>query len=160
MTKEAAQLVGRNEALKFVTVGLIIAYLIMALLAGFSWFLLADYQLNLLIAIAAMYACGYFYGRLAGVAILIKGKGYLWIGFLYGFLTLITATFISSWTGFFQQGIKEMGEVNDPFGDYIFKPLFLVTIVGLIPVSLVGFWFGHRIRKKGTALGKTPANSL
>ncbi len=149
MTKETAQLIGAKEAIRFVSAGLIIAYLIMSILAGFSWFLLGNYQLNLLIAIVIIYLCGYFYGQLAGVAILVKRKECLLIGLIYSFLILITATFLSSLTGFFQEVYKSTSKTDDPVGDYIFRPLFLVCFVGLIPAIFLGFWFGSRIKNKG-----------
>jgi len=150
--KEIAKRIGRKEAIKFVTVGLGIAYLIMALLAGPLFLFQIGFQINLAIAVVVIYTCGYFYGQLAGVAILIKERNYLWIGLLYSFLTLTTAILISSWTGFFQEGIKNLGTPDNPFVDYIIRPLVVITLFGLIPVIAVGFWFGSSIRKKGRKL--------
>lgn len=96
-----------------------------------------------------MYISGFFYGQRAGIAILIKGQNYIWIGFLYALLTLETTTFLASWVGFLQQGISKIGSPDDPFVDYIGKPMFAITIFGLIPVIGVGIWFGMSIFKKG-----------
>jgi hypothetical protein len=156
MTKETAKKIGRNEAFKSVTIGLIVAQVIMTLLSsetnlfkGFFWFIEFNYKLNVVIAIIAIYLCAYFYGQIAGKAIIINGKDHLWTGFLYGLLTLVTSTFLASWTGFFQEGIDNLGTSDEPFNDYIIKPLFWVTIFGIVPVLIVGFWFGSRIREKG-----------
>jgi len=62
--------------------------------------------------------------------------------------------FLASWTGFFQEGLEDVGRQGSPFFDYIFTPLFSVTFFGLLPVLVVGFWFGSRIHKEGKSLVK------
>jgi hypothetical protein len=159
MTKEKAKQIGSRQALKSVALGLLTAQLIMTLLSsdsgilkGFFWFIDFSYNINLLIGVIVMLLCGHFYGQRAGFEILMKRKDYSWVGFKYGFLTLITTAFLSSWTGFFQEGIHNIGTNDEPFTDYIFKPLFWITVFGLIPVVLVGFWFGSQINKQGGKL--------
>jgi len=150
ITEETAKKTGAKQALKFVSVGLGIAYLIMSLLAGPLFLIEAtSLYLNLICAIVIMYILGFFYGQRAGIAILIKEKNYIWIGFLYALLTLVTTIFLASWVGFFQYGINKIGTPDDPFVDYIGRPMFAITIYGLIPVIGVGIWFGTSIFKKG-----------
>jgi hypothetical protein len=66
------------------------------------------------------------------------------MGVKYGFLTLLTATLIGSSVGFIQEGV---GKYNALY-DYYFKPLYWVTMFGIIPVLLVGLWFGRQIKKQ------------
>ena len=155
MTEVEAKKIGSRQALKSVGVGLLIAQLIMTwfssdagLLKGFLWFVSFGYNLNLAIGIVIMLLAGHLFGQLAGKEILIKKKNDLWIGFKYGMATLLTTAFLASWTGFFQEGIDNIGTNDEPFTDYIIKPLFWVFFFGVIPVLFVGFWFGRQIKKR------------
>ncbi len=111
MTTEEARRIGSKQALQAVGIGLIVAQLIMTLLSsdngflkGLIWFTGINFGLNLLIGIVVSLLCGYYFGQRAGVEILIKKRNYAWIGLKYGMLTLLTTAFLSSWTGFFQDG--------------------------------------------------------
>lgn len=157
MTKTEAKRIGSRQGLISVGLGLLIAQLIMALMIStdegfikaFFWFTDIDYWINIVIGIVIMVACGHFYGQLAGKLILIKKWNYVLTGFLIGLAVILTTTFFASWTGFIQEGIDNIGSHDDPFFDYIFKPMYWVTMFGLIPALIVGIWFGGRIRKKG-----------
>jgi hypothetical protein len=161
MTNETAQRIGSKEALKCVTIGLVIAELIMAVLTsdrgflkGLFWFTSVEYKLNLFIALIIFYSCGFVYGRMAGKAIIIRGWNYLLTGLLYGFLIVITTAFLSGWTGYFREGIDLIGSNEDLFADYIMKPVFLVTFFGLVPTTLTGLWFGYSIWKNRKGMQK------
>lgn len=156
--RQRAMHIGRNAAIKYVTFGLLIAQLIMmlvyyrqGLVDSFLWFSDFGYHINLVIAIAAIYFCAYILGGMVGISIIIKRRNYLWAGFLYGLMILIISTFLASLTGFFQERMDDVGDYGygSPFFDYVFKPLFWVTITGIIPVLIVGFRFGFSIYKKG-----------
>lgn len=155
MTIEEAKKIGSTQALKAIGVGILIAQILMTLLnlernilGSFLWFWHVNYILNIIIGIVSMFFCGYFFGAQAGVEILIKNKNYKWVGFKYGIITLFLATFIASWVGFFQEGFKLIGTDDNPFFDYIYKPVFGVLFFGIIPVIFVGFWFGKQIKKR------------
>jgi len=155
VTIEEAKKVGSNQALKSVGIGLLIAQLIMTLLSsdgGFLkellWFTHFGHNLNLAIGAIIMLISGYYFGQRAGYEILIKKKDYTWVGFKYGIIILMTTAFFASWTGFFQEGIRLMGTNDNPFIDYIYKPLFWVFIFVLFPVLIVGFWFGKQIKER------------
>ena len=155
MTEELAKKTGSRQALISVSIGLLIAQLIMTWLSsdsgwinGFLWFVPFSYKLNIIIGATIMLLCGHFFGQRAGIEILIKKKHYTWVGFKYGMSTLLTTAFLASWTGFFQEGIDHIGTNDEPIIDYIFKPVFWIFIFGLIPVLLVGFWFGRQIKKQ------------
>ena len=154
MMPERARTIGRVQAAKAVTIGLCLAYLIMAGLDGNLGWLgrLPRWWPNLLVAIAVMYLCAYVYGGWAGAAILKKKRDAGWVGTVYGVLTLLTVAFLASWVGFFQEGLAKVGTYENPFVDYLVKPLFWVSIVGFLPAALVGLWFGSSIRRNAEQL--------
>lgn len=154
MTEIEAKKIGSCQGLIAVGIGLLIAQLIMTVFSsdkgfinGFFWFTTFSYNLNLIIGAIIMLVSGHLFGQLAGKAILIKKKNYILIGFLCGMATLMTTAFLSSWTGFFQEGISKVGTNDNPFVDYIYKPVFWIFFFGLIPVFIVGIWFGRQIKK-------------
>ncbi|WP_373060435.1 hypothetical protein [Zunongwangia sp. H14] len=157
MTLTEAKKIGSRQGLISVGLGLLIAQLIMTLMIStdegfikaFFWFTDIDYWINILIGAVIMLACGHFYGQLAGKLILIKKWKSVLTGFLIGLAVILTTTFFASWTGFIQEGIDNIGTNDDPFFDYIFKPMYWVTMFGLIPAVVVGAWFGGRIKKIG-----------
>jgi hypothetical protein len=148
MTEIEAKKIGSKQGLFSVGIGLLIAQLIMTLFSSdFSWFTSASFKLNLAIGIMIMLLSGHAFGKLAGKAILIKKRNYILTGFLYGMAVLMTTAFLSSWVGFFQEGIDNIHTNDNPFEDYIFKPVFWIFMFGLIPTFLVGIWFGKQIKK-------------
>ncbi|MEJ8818218.1 hypothetical protein [Lacibacter sp. H407] len=157
MTETEAKKIGSRQGLVCAGLGLFIAQLTMTtmissdqnLFKAFFWFTRVNYKLNLFIGVIILLLCGHFYGQLAGKAILIKKRNPILVGFLCGMTVLFTTAFASSWTGFFQEGIDNIGTNDNPFEDYIFKPLYWVTLFGIIPALLVGIWFGRQIKRKG-----------
>ena len=157
VTVNEAKRIGSKQGLISVILGLLTAQLILILLIApdsgfwesFFWLTEWDYLLNIFVGVFAMLCSGYLYGQFAGKEIIIKRKDHTWVGFKYGILTIWTGTFIGSLVGFFDEGFHKIGMQDDPFYDYIFKPLFWVTAFGLIPGLIVGFWFGRRIKNKG-----------
>lgn len=154
MTEAEAKKIGSSQGLISVVIGLLIAQLIMTwlssdngILEGFFWFTTFSDNLNLIIGAIIMLLSGHFFGQLAGKAILIKRRNYILTGFLCGMAILMTTAFLSSWTGFFQEGISKVGTDDNPFVDYIYKPVFWIFFFGIIPVFLVGIWFGRQIKK-------------
>jgi hypothetical protein len=157
VTVSEAKKIGSRQGLLSVGLGLLIAQATMTyfnypysgLVQAFFWFTSVGYWLNVLIGVVIMLACGHYYGQLAGNLILIKKWNFLLIGFLSGISVIMTTSFFASWTGFIQEGIDNVGTYDDPFYDYIFKPMYWITLIGLIPSIIVGIWFGWRIRLKG-----------
>jgi len=154
MTEIEAKKIGSRQGLISVGIGLLIAQLIMTwissdngIVQGFFWFTTFSYNLNLLIGAFIILISGHIFGQLAGKAILIKKRNYILTGFLCGMACLMTTAFLSSWTGFFQEGISKVGTDDNPFVDYIYKPVFWIFFFGLVPVFLVGIWFGKQIKK-------------
>ena len=136
MKKSEAKRIGSKLAVKSILIGLLIAQCIMTLFASDSgvikaifWFTDFDYLFNIIFAVIVSITVSHFFGKLTGFAI------------------LIVSSFISSWVGFFQEGIDNVGTHDDPFYDYIFKPVYAVTFFGFLPVLIVGSWYGRQIKK-------------
>jgi hypothetical protein len=163
MTATEAKRIGGKQGLIFGGLGILIAQLIMTAMISadksffkaFVWFLEVDYRLNLFIGCIIMLFFGYYYGTIAGKAILLKQRNFVFVGFLCAIAVLLTTAFLAGWVGFFQEGIDNIGTNDNPFEDYIFKPLFWVTLFGIIPALLLGIWFGGQIKRKGKKHNKT-----
>lgn len=140
--------IGYLQAFKAITVGLVIAYVIMALMAGPLWLFHFDYAPTILFAIFTIYVAGYFFGGLTGIWISKRSQLTVLFGIVGGFLIVWTATFCGSLIGFMNECLPNKSEISEPAYDYIFKPMALVTIFGFLPIILVGIWFGLSIKKK------------
>src|SRR5688572_10981384 len=116
-----ARRIGRQQAFKAVSIGLGIAYLIMALLAGPFWLFTFSYALTLIFAALVLYAMGFIFGGLAGTTILIRKWPSVLAGLLYGILLICTGTFCGSLVQYFNEGLINRSPISDPFGDYILK---------------------------------------
>jgi hypothetical protein len=156
MTQQDAKNIGSKQAIKSVLIGILIAQGFMTLLASegsflesFLWFSDFNYILNILTAVVVMFICGHFFGQKAGYQILIQKREASWTGFKFGLLILLVTSFCGSLIGFFQEGVEYIGSSNqNPFLDYIVMPMVMVLLVGIIPVTLIGIWFGKKIEKQ------------
>jgi hypothetical protein len=155
---KTAKQIGQRLAIKSGLIGLLIAYIIfggllyswdMKLFKAVFWIFDVEFWYHLIIGAIGLLTMTYFFGRLAGVEILIKKRNELLTGIKYGLLTLVTGTLIGSSVGFIQEGIDNIGGFGKPFYDYYFKPMYWVTIYGIVPVIIVGLWFGRQIRRQG-----------
>lgn len=158
MDTRTAKHIGQKLAIKSTLIGLLIAYILFGLVIfswdqklfnAIFWILNVEFWYHLLIGAIGLLTMGYFFGRLAGVEILVKRKNELLIGIKYGLLTLVTGTLIGSSVGFIQEGVDDIGGFSNPFYDYYFKPLYWVTMYGIIPVLIVGIMFGRQIKRNG-----------
>jgi hypothetical protein len=155
MTINQAKRIGSRLALKSVGIGLLIANLIMILLfyqdmnlfKAFFWFVTVEYRFNLFITAIIMLLCGHYFGQIAGKLILIKRWNFIVVGFMFGITVLLTTALFSSWTGFIQEGYFNLGTNDNPFEDYIFKPLYWVALYGIFPSFVVGIWYGWKIKR-------------
>ncbi len=149
MTPEKAKNIGIKKAMQSATIGILIAFLIMTLLAGGSpqWMVEWNYWINIIIGIRIFYGLAYLFGKNAGNEILIKKKDSGKVGAKYGLLTLIITSFLVGWTGFVQEGMEAYDTFWNSFRDYIFKPFFWITLIGFLPAFLVGILFGKWIKK-------------
>ena len=158
MDINTAKRIGRNIAIKSGLIGLCIAYLLFAVMMlswdadykkALFWIFDVEFKFHLFIGAVGLLTMAYLFGQLAGVEILIKRRNYLLTGVKYGILTLITGTLIGSSVGFLQEGIDNIGGFSNPFYDYYFKPLYWVTMFGIIPAIIIGLLFGHQIKSQG-----------
>lgn len=143
-----AKKIGSRQALKAITAGLIVAYILMAFIEEDAWWLFGfEYAWTMVLAAGITCASGFLFGRMAGVTILIKKRNALLTGIACGFFIVWTSTFLTSLIGFFSEGVG----TADAFVNYIGKPLWLVTMFGSLPVLFVGLWFGSSVKAKGNA---------
>ncbi|MFT6337382.1 MAG: hypothetical protein ACJATI_004145 [Halioglobus sp.] len=154
MNLEIAKKIGSRLAIRSILIGLFIAQCIMTIFAsdngilkGFFWFTDFDYLFNIIFEVIVSLTTAYYFGRIAGKRILINGNNEILVGILTGLIIIIVSSFVSSWVGFFQEGIDNIGTNDDPFYDYIFKPIYAVTFFGFIPVLIVGSVYGTQIKK-------------
>jgi hypothetical protein len=155
MDSTTAKKIGSRQAIKAVTAGLLVAYLMMAVIASdIAWIVEFGYAYLLLFSILVIYSITFLFGRLAGVAILIKNRPDMLTGMFCGFLIVWISTFLSGLLSFFSEGISiSKGFSNsswkEAFFDYVCKPLELITMFGFIPTLLAGLWLGYSIKLKG-----------
>ncbi len=160
MTTQEAQRIGIRKAIAAVFIGLLVAQVIMTLFStsdgnfwhGFFWFADFGYGLNIAVAVLVLLFLGYLFGRYAGKAILIREKSWVSVGLIGGLCVLLLTAFSSGWVGFFQEGLDNNfpygSTTEEPFLDYIVKPFFWVSLIGLIPALIVGLFCGYAIHKK------------
>lgn len=168
MDIRTAKHIGQQLAIKSALIGLLIAYILFGLvifswdqklIKAIFWIFDVEFWYHLLIGAIGLLTMGYFFGRLAGVEILVKRKNEFLTGIKYGLLTLITGTLIGSSVGFIQEGIDDIDGFGNPFYDYYFKPLYWVTMYGIIPVIIVGIMFGKQIKRNGKMFDGQNASS-
>ncbi|CAN5883958.1 hypothetical protein BH11BAC7_BH11BAC7_06890 [soil metagenome] len=141
-----AKKTGALQALKAISAGFLVAYILMAFMEHDAlWLFGYEYALILVFGILITFASGFLFGGMAGVAILINKRNALLTGIVYGFLTVWTSTFLTSLFGLFMEGIG----TEDVFINYIWKPLWLVTMFGSLPILFVGLWFGSSVKASG-----------
>jgi hypothetical protein len=154
MDKKTAGQIGTRMALKSGLIGLAVGYVVFGgliyswdqnLVKALIWIFDVEFWYHLAIGAIGLLTMACIFGQFAGIDILQKGKNELWTGIKYGFFTLLTGTLIGSSVGFIQEGIGK----HNALYDYYFKPLYWVTMFGIVPVILVGIWFGRQIKKQG-----------
>lgn len=157
MTIAEAKKIGGGQGLICAVTGIAIAQVMMTLLVstdagfmkGFFWFIGLGMDVNIIVGILIMILCGYVYGRIAGVQIIVKNRNFIGVGIICSVAILLTTAILCGWTGFFQEGLSDIGTGDDPFEDYIIKPFAWVATVGIIPAVLIGMWVGGRIKRRG-----------
>lgn len=157
MTVKEARSIGSRQGLIGVAMGLLTAQAILtvlfaadgAILEGFVWIAKVDFKHNILIGVLLLVINGHFYGQLAGYLVLIRKWQYAVAGILCSLGALISTAFLSGFTGFFEEGLDDIGTLFDPFEDYIVKPLYWITLFGSLPAVLIGINMGWRILRNG-----------
>ncbi|MCC9168910.1 hypothetical protein [Pontibacter harenae] len=157
MDRNTARQIGKRLAIKSALIGLLIAYVIfggllyswgMKLVKAILWIADVEFAFHLLVGAFGLLAMAYFFGQLAAIDILVKKRNELWTGIKYGLIILISGTLIGSSVGFIQEGVDNIGKFGNPFYDYYFKPMYWIVIFGIVPVIIVGLWFGRQIKKQ------------
>ena len=130
--------------------GLLLAQLLLLLFfgleEGFFWIAEQEFLVNFAVGILTFIISGYFLGQIAGFQILIQKRDGEKIGALLGLSILVICSFLGSVIGLIQNRKLSL----DAFEDYIFKPMFWLLLVGVIPAIIFGIICGSLIRKKRT----------
>lgn len=154
LDKPTARKIGYKQMLKAITAGLMVAYLIMALLGSPFWIFEFSYTPTLLFASGILYGAGYFLGAYAGQLILINRYPSALVGLIAGLLSIWVATFFGSLIGFFNEGLPNKSPISEPVYDYIFKPLAMVTFWGSIPILVIGILYGISVEHNARRVKK------
>ena len=158
MEIKIARQIGKRLAIKSALIGLLIAYVTfggllyswgMKLIKAALWITDVEFAFHLVVGAFGLLAMAYLFGQLAAIDILIKKRNELWTGIKYGIIILVTGTLIGSSVGFIEEGIDNLGKYGNPIYDYYFKPMYWIMIFGIVPVIIVGLWFGRQIKKQG-----------
>ena len=150
--------VGRQEAIKCVSYGVIIGYLIMSLLwsgdgwiNGLRWISKVGYTGNILVGVFGMYIAAYVLGPLTAFLIVRKLHAGL-TGILFGFVILWFGILMGCAVELYTQWLRGHTPVGEVLHDYLFKPWFWISLMGAIPVVFTGIWFGHSIKDRLNAI--------
>lgn len=123
----------------------------LALMAPFSLQeLAAYYTINLAIALAALFAAAWFLGGRAGNLILVQGWSPLGTSLVLGIACLLISVLAGSIFTFFSEGQPEVYGFGSAAYDYIVKPLFWVSVFGLIPCVVLSFVFAKLITRNSS----------
>ncbi len=151
MTLQEAKSIGGKQFLLMAGSAVVIAEIIAAY--GFSskpdWFWFLDFEFWPLFILGVLIFLGVSYriGQWAGKLILIDGKSGWVVGPLLSLLDLFITAFLVSLPGFFIFGAEDLPNDN-PFYNYIFKPMIWIIAGGWIVAIIFGLLFGYRIQKK------------
>ncbi|WP_207432850.1 hypothetical protein [Sabulibacter ruber] len=86
-------------------------------------------------------------GRRAGVKVLVKKKRHAWIGLISGLEVVLLSTVLCSLVTLLMQataGALEKGWLLN----YVMKPFAWLGLLCLVPVSIAGLWYGHKLKSK------------
>lgn len=102
MTEIEAKKIGSSKGLLCVVLAIILAYIMSILISlkegfpnSFFWLEEIPFKLNLFVGLTIMLLSGYYFGRLAGTAILIRKNNFILMGLLGGTAILFTTAFLS-----------------------------------------------------------------
>lgn len=130
-------------SLIFATLGLLCALLILALFDGIN--LAMRFPIPIFTGVIGLYSAAYCFGLVAGnlinqfegqgLGVWCTGIGLAWICLLISALAGSAVEFLPSHRNW------------QDFGDYIFKPLFWVMLVGIIPALILGVGYTAAVKK-------------
>lgn len=139
--------VGMHKAIFCASIGLLTALVINLLLGTIV--LAFNFPVPVIAGVIGLYACAYFYGKIAGQIVHRIGAGNfnVWlIGIILAWSCVITMGLVGSSIYFF----KELNDstLSETFFDYIFKPVFWVGFFGVIPALILGLVWAKQMKKE------------
>jgi hypothetical protein len=148
MEDAIAKKIGYQQAFKAISIGLVIAYSIMASMAGRFWIFSVSYSTTLIFACVVLYIVGYLFGGITGKLIIVKKYSAIPVGIISGFVMIWTGTIMGGLVGFIT-GLLNGASIITSL-DYILTPIILVTGYGFIPIYGIGVWYGLSIKRNRT----------
>lgn len=154
MDKKTARSIGRKRAFESVGIGMAVFYLVgvfifsneglrsllwMQYLDLYNWMFIANWIITFLVLAIIM-------GNYAGKEILLRKKSALIVGIKSAILALCLAAFFGCLLGFITEGLDNDGSSEFPLVDYLMIPAFWIVIYGVVPATLLGIFFGWRIK--------------
>ena len=159
MNDKIVKKTGGLEAIKFATLGLLLAvitfYSRCLLEGGFflALFIIWGTQNEffsidrfIIVLIIAIYLISYYFGQIVAKEISIKDKNYILTGFKYGLFTITLASFIASGIEYLIIGISNIGTRN-LFINFDLLQILEVTILLSLPSMLLTSFLFARILK-------------
>jgi len=149
----------RVRALRAVTIGLVLAYLVAALafaragqVVDLGWPARFNAVPSLLLAVLVLYSMAWALGNWSAKG----GPGHAgWRGAVYGVLALLAAVVLAGGWNAAQAMVRFApysgttaadfgGQLGDACYDYIVKPLLWIMPLGSLVAGLLGWWVGRR----------------
>lgn len=152
MNVKIAQNIGVKLIMKYTLIGLLIASSLMSLLHGtkglkytFEW--IPQYSPPIIFGIVGLILGSFIGGKLAGKMIYKREYAELW-GIISALTAVWSAVLISSVYMIISKLINHHTQIGDLIEDYLFKPFYWITIIGSIPIVILGVLFGNKLNKK------------
>jgi hypothetical protein len=147
--RKQANDVGRRLALKSSIIGLIIGYIIMAMLhytLGFFgaavWIFNHGLAPYLLVSAVGIVIFSFIFGSWSGRQILLNNRNPTLIGVFSGFMAVWGATLVGGLLGYFT-GAGDYAQTLEAVQVFIYDPLYWVTLVGAVPIIIMGYLYGR-----------------
>lgn len=155
---------GRREGYKCLTFGLVVAYIFMTWLysedgwiKGVQWPSKFNRNGSLLVAVATCYASVYLLCADTARAI-HHNRDAGWRGVICAFLVLWSGTITGSVFNMCREAFGTSLQEN--LIDFVWKPWFWITLIGFIPTTVIGIWFGHTIKDRLLQSAATHARKI
>lgn len=157
MVDAEARNIGKALALKSAYAGLVLAYIINAidfylwdveLTRAIFWIYYSDFKWPVIIGAFGFLKISSFFGKKAGVTILINGKNEFATGIKTGLLVLIFGGIFGCGISFVFGIIRDMRFDTNTLSLYFLLPLMWIMFFGILPAIIVGFVFGYHVKSK------------
>jgi hypothetical protein len=158
MNSAIAQKLGVKIIMRFTIIGALVAIFLISLLFStkgieyaFEW--ITKISTPLIFGLFGLLLGSYIAGRIAGFMIFKKHNAVVW-----GIVSAITVVWISVLTSSIYLVIYEIFQspfsIEELIEDYLFKPLYWISLIGSFPIILLGTFYGIKLKNKMDAVLK------